>query len=594
MFRSSMNLFLRQFFMTMKKSVFILFLLVSIVSCSDIVRIESELDNIESFLQNSPDSALGQLQRIDPASLSYKKFQARYALLYSMALDKNYIDINNDSLARVAVDYYSRHRDQYHAMLSWYSLGRVQMNASRHADAIISFIEAGNMADAIHDDHYQGLIYRNIGDLYSRQNDTEEALKHYSESVSSFEAIGEESYASYSLFPMAIAYNNLGLKAKSDSLFARLDQYCSKTEDIYLRNQISVARGVIALLENEDNAADAIRSIKTGINGRIRPEDAGYLMYAYACLRQADSSEYYGAIASQKAITPLDSARYYALLSRTQNRRGDYQSALHYQNMAVDIQNRLMNKRESMFISNSLAQYHQTKADKAKAVTVRTRILFVTTALFLLLLLLFLLQRLKIRSMQNREKDRKIAEMEARIQEDLARADEILKEIQGLKNEKDQILSTLSSSVLEQMTMVNKWSEAYYGISKEDKNWHRHLDTDYIEKKEDIIRHFCESLEAVRKDDKWFSQIEESVNLYKDGIMEKVRGACYQPDQKKQQMDESDFRTLLLMFAGLPDKTIAFFLGLSYGAVRMRRLRYREYFNRLPVVDASVFLDALS
>ena len=140
MFRSSMNLFLRQFFITMKKSVFILFLLVSIVSCSDTVRIESELDNMELLLQNSPDSALGQLQRMDPESLSCKKLQARFALLYSMALDKNYIDINNDSLARVAVDYYSRRRDQYHAMLSWYSLGRVQMNASRHADAIISFI----------------------------------------------------------------------------------------------------------------------------------------------------------------------------------------------------------------------------------------------------------------------------------------------------------------------------------------------------------------------------------------------------------------------------------------------------------------------
>ncbi len=238
---------------------------------------------------------------------------------------------------------------------------------------------------------------------------------------------------------------------------------------------------------------------------------------------------------------------------------------MHYQNLAVDIQNRLMNKRESMFISNSLAQYHQMKADKAKAVTVRTRILFVTRQLFLLLLLLFLLQRLKIRSMQNREKDRKIAEMEARIQEDLARTDETLKEIQGLKNEKDQILSTLASSVLEQMIMVNKWSEAYYGISKEDKNWHRHLDIDYIEKKGDIMRHFCESLEAVRKDDQWFSQIEESVNLYKDGLMAKVREACYQPNQKKQQMDESDFRTLLLMFAGLPDKTIAFFWTYRMG-----------------------------
>ncbi len=60
----------------------------------------SRLDEAEALLQNKPDSALTILQQLK--SEGGQAEQARYALLYSEALDKNHIKATNDSLIRRA------------------------------------------------------------------------------------------------------------------------------------------------------------------------------------------------------------------------------------------------------------------------------------------------------------------------------------------------------------------------------------------------------------------------------------------------------------------------------------------------------------
>ena len=60
----------------------------------------SRLDEAEALIQNKPDSALTILQQLK--SEGSQAEQARYALLYSEALDKNHIKATNDSLIRRA------------------------------------------------------------------------------------------------------------------------------------------------------------------------------------------------------------------------------------------------------------------------------------------------------------------------------------------------------------------------------------------------------------------------------------------------------------------------------------------------------------
>ncbi len=62
-------------------------------------------------METLPDSALAILNKIpSPETLSNREY-ASYCLLFTQALDKNYITITSDSLIKKAVTYYENHND---------------------------------------------------------------------------------------------------------------------------------------------------------------------------------------------------------------------------------------------------------------------------------------------------------------------------------------------------------------------------------------------------------------------------------------------------------------------------------------------------
>ena len=70
----------------------ILFALVLVLfGCSH--RTAVILDDVETYIQERPDSALATLLAIDTTTLTTKKLQAHYALLHTMALDESCIDM---------------------------------------------------------------------------------------------------------------------------------------------------------------------------------------------------------------------------------------------------------------------------------------------------------------------------------------------------------------------------------------------------------------------------------------------------------------------------------------------------------------------
>ena len=94
------------------------FILLALAACTTHQGPRAQLDQAEALMTEHPDSALSILQEVDEAQLSTKAQQARFALLLSMALDKNYIDVASDSLIRPAVEYYEKHGSDRKKMLT--------------------------------------------------------------------------------------------------------------------------------------------------------------------------------------------------------------------------------------------------------------------------------------------------------------------------------------------------------------------------------------------------------------------------------------------------------------------------------------------
>lgn len=123
-------------------------------SCSSSER--KTFNTAYAILESHPDSALAILETVRPESLRCNRDKACYALLKSMALDKNYIDVSDDSLINIAASYYSRSEHPVEYMKTSYMQGRIYKNGRRFPASISAFQKAEDLAIKVGDDHYLG------------------------------------------------------------------------------------------------------------------------------------------------------------------------------------------------------------------------------------------------------------------------------------------------------------------------------------------------------------------------------------------------------------------------------------------------------
>ena len=103
---------------------------------------ECRLDSIEEYISEDPQRALDSLRTVSAGDIPGRENRARAALLHSMALDKNYIDVSSDSIISTAVDWYSRHGSPDEKLKAYYYQGRVYENAGDDEAAMESFVRA--------------------------------------------------------------------------------------------------------------------------------------------------------------------------------------------------------------------------------------------------------------------------------------------------------------------------------------------------------------------------------------------------------------------------------------------------------------------
>src|SRR3712207_4024131 len=79
-------------------------------ACNHTTENNTLLTQADSLLTSQPDSALRILQSIPTEDLKTEADIAYHALLLTQARDKNYIAQTDDSLIRIAVQYYDAHK----------------------------------------------------------------------------------------------------------------------------------------------------------------------------------------------------------------------------------------------------------------------------------------------------------------------------------------------------------------------------------------------------------------------------------------------------------------------------------------------------
>ena len=171
----------------------VIIIAISLFGCSESSKVNEIFSKGEQLMDVKPDSALLLLQGVNTDELSTKEGKARHALLLSQAYDKNYIDLANDSLINIAVEYYNGKRKyKRYDMLSHYYKARVQYNGGAYMKSIISATEAERIAKEIEDHFYLGLIYRSMSDIYNRAYNSVERFRYIKLAYECFKRAGRK------------------------------------------------------------------------------------------------------------------------------------------------------------------------------------------------------------------------------------------------------------------------------------------------------------------------------------------------------------------------------------------------------------------
>ena len=168
----------------MRQLVITLLITMSFISCSNTY---SYLQEIESYIEEDPKRALEEIRNINPDNLLFsQRTKAKHALLHSMALDKNYIDLTTDSIIAPAVKYYSKHGSADDRLLMHYYMGRIYENAGDDANAAIELSKGESLAPSVCNNVALGRLYSCFSNIYNRTKNSSKEVDTQTDSHSNY------------------------------------------------------------------------------------------------------------------------------------------------------------------------------------------------------------------------------------------------------------------------------------------------------------------------------------------------------------------------------------------------------------------------
>lgn len=315
--------------MTMRNLIYTLLIIIALAACNTHQGTRALLDKAEALMTEHPDSALATLQQVDEAQLSTEKLQARFALLLSMALDKNYIDVASDSLIRPAVEYYENHGSSREKMLTCYYLANTFINANETAKCLISLTDAEKYAKNIEDHFYLGMIYRMMAHAYNTIYCSNEELKYRQLSYNEFKEAGSQRHIDFAYLDLGQSFSNNYEYDKAIAIFNDISLSAEKSSDsVLIRDCFSNLGHTLYMKHDYKESINYIKKLEALFPKKIKSDDYRDMANNYAALQMPDSAIYYMQIAESLIRNNVDTQVTYEINYELSKYKGDYKTAL--------------------------------------------------------------------------------------------------------------------------------------------------------------------------------------------------------------------------------------------------------------------------
>lgn len=547
-------------------SVFVLF-----ISC-DNRQTKSLLQDVETYIQERPDSALRVLRKVDSLTLNTKALRARYSVLFAMALDKNYIDTTALSILEPTVAYYEKFGSPKDKMLSYYYLGRIYANRKDYPNAVIFYSQA--LRESSEDDYYhRGLIFEAATDAYNASFNDEEELRNSILAYECFEKIGDKDL-DLSLYKVAQAYHNNERFDVADSLYSLV--YSGKD---------STSR--LALYAMEDLVSNDLYQEKPDVErdlglleyvaehrGNLSLES--YYEYAYLLLlagKESEAENILSQLSNREANGKTMEIRY-----RIAECKGQYEEALALLKSMLSHQNDVVKKKLAQSVFKAQSDYYRLTAEvseqKSTISNQRSIIILITGLMIIALLYVIFMKR---KSTLIREKDR----LTQAVEESERLLETVRNRVNEEKSEREKDILDLKSRNEREQDKIKDLREMYVALYQKrfseigkyyDAASSHRLESIKEKAYHDVISSTQALFEEIASGSEGQKKFEARINADLDDIVSKIRS-----DFPK--LKDDDIRFICYLIVGFDTSTISFLMDISKENVRVKKHRLREKLN---------------
>lgn len=559
----------------------------------------------EQIVDQHPDSALLLIRSVENPGELGKEHYANYLLLLTQTHDKNGINLTNDTLIHIAVEYFSARKDIKRMARAYYFQGRVNLaqkndnvGQKNDQDVLINMLKAKEYARQSGEANLLGVIHYNIGCTYQGNGNFEHAYENFKLAHAHFVKAGNTGNAIRMLDYFGNMENQAG---KTDTALYYYHQVLDYAEE----NQYTAlsARMLHKIGDLYREKEEYIKAKDCVIKSIAKDSAMTYIVNNYtnmaACYlieKKADSALIY--------VEKLPDTRYW-ISEETQMMYHHYRSEIHkekqdYKSATKELEQipKLITSRFRSSIKNSLPEMQEqfeklTIENEYNQILVHRLRLIIAIILILLIGVIigwFLMYRIK------------------RKENELLEAKQALNIFQEMLNQRDSLLKKTKQSITESEAQLHTYNQLLAEQTEQLQNYNQILSERDV-KSEQLREVLMDKLGIARKvaqinvvatenTKEFMEQFQkifgenlldwESIypiinNLY-DGFVDKIK-------EMYPKLLVKDIQLCCFIRAGFKTEEIAVLLNYTQSTVRVKKTRLSR---KMSFNEFSLFLEHIN
>ena len=533
------------------------------------IRLAETLSHAEKIVAEAPDSVLRLLRELPTDALRSRELRARYALLQAEAAERAGTPNNNDSILRIAWEYYRKHPHEIRGICkTLYYRGQSRLRQGDKPGALRLFLEVEEKLRPIDEPYYLGLLYLRIGGVYRAELNFVRAYRYYRDARDLFirsDAARQTTEAQLGMTVSALRMRDLGRALRDCSM--ALERADELRDDTLVRRSLALFATIYTVAESERIPDDLLRRIETSI--RSDTTAAGYCTRAQTFLLRNRPDSARRCLQRAETLDPdndvLPMIEYTAY--RVETRAGRYRDAARMIDRFIFLNDSLT--RTALQASAGMIErdYFRERAAFADFRMQNRRLgeRLVAAVVLLLLLIAGLIFRQRIRLHKERNERYLLLVREAEAEyRNLARS----------LQQRDRDEARMKGLIASRFDIVDRLGKTLY--ERENTASGQAAMTREVKR---LIEGFAENGDMLQ-------ELEHIVDMAHDGVMRKLR-------RDFPKMKESDVRLLCYIFGGFSPQVISLFMEENVANVYARKSRLKSRIKASEAPDRELFLTLL-